>query len=203
MSYPFLLELDGATYCIPETAAAREVAIYKAERCPDKWKKVGIIARNVAAIDPTVFFYDGLWWLMCTDKTRNAFLNLFAWYSTSLLGLWRAHAGNPVKTDIHSARPAGTPFIYEGALYRPAQDCSRTYGGRIVINKVIRLTPEEFDEEPAAIIEPDRNSKYPDGIHTLSAAGEITLVDGKRMIPSVGALRDFVGRRLRRLAGAA
>jgi hypothetical protein len=202
MSYPFVLEFDGEIYCIPETAAAREVAIYKAERCPDKWKKVGVIVRNLAAIDPTVVFYDGLWWLMCTDKNQNAFLNLFAWYSKHLLGPWRAHTGNPVKTDIHSARPAGTPFIYEGVLYRPAQDCSRTYGGRIVINKVVRLTPEEFEEEPVAIIEPERNSKYSDGIHTLAAAGDMTLVDGKRMILSVGALRDFVMRRIRLLTRA-
>ena len=40
-----------------------------------------------------------------------------------------------VKTDVRSARPAGTPFVYQGELYRPAQDCSRTYGGSIVIHR--------------------------------------------------------------------
>jgi hypothetical protein len=27
-------------------------------------------------------------------------------------------------------------FVYRGALYRPGQDNSRTYGGAVVINKV-------------------------------------------------------------------
>jgi hypothetical protein len=30
------------------------------------------------------------------------------------------------------------------------------------------------------VVEPDKNGPYPDGLHTLSAFGEMTLVDGKR-----------------------
>jgi hypothetical protein len=85
-----------------------------------------------------------------------------------------------VKTDVRSSRPAGTPFVHEGSLYRPAQDCSRTYGGRIALNRIVTLTSEDFLEEPVALIEPVRSSRYPDGVHTVSAFGEHTLVDGKR-----------------------
>ena len=90
------------------------------------------------------------------------------------------HALNPVKMDVRSARPAGTPFIHKGVLYRPAQDCSNAYGGRIAINRVNRLTATEFDEETVKFIEPFIDGPFPDGIHTLSAVGDITLVDGKR-----------------------
>jgi hypothetical protein len=57
-----------------------------------------------------------------------------------------------------------------------------TYGGRVVINRVTVLTPAEFDEEPAAVVEPLLESPYPDGLHTLAAVGDITLIDAKRVV---------------------
>ena len=105
---------------------------------------------------------------------------------------------NPVKFDVHSSRPAGTPFWHNGSLYRPAQDSSRTYGGAIVINRITKLTLDEFQEETAIHLDPFRHTRYPDGWHTLSAAGSITVLDGKRMafIPTLSArrLRHKLGR---------
>ena len=106
---------------------------------------------------------------------------LFIFHSYELHGPWEPHAVNPVKCDLRSSRPGGTPFMGEdGALYRPAQDCSRVYGGAVVINRVTRLTPDEFQEEAAAHLRADRAGPCPDGLHTLSAAGNLTLIDGKR-----------------------
>jgi hypothetical protein len=87
-----------------------------------------------------------------------------------------------VKVDVRSARPAGTPFVVDGTLYRPAQDCSRTYGGRVTINRVLILTPLAFREEPFAFVDPDPEGPYPDGLHTLSQVGNVTLIDGKRTL---------------------
>jgi hypothetical protein len=72
--------------------------------------------------------------------------------------------------------------MYSGHLYRPAQDCSKKYGGAVVLNRVTKLTPSEFQEEQASIIAPYKNSPFPDGIHTTSSVGEYTLIDGKRRI---------------------
>jgi hypothetical protein len=66
-------------------------------------------------------------------------------------------------------------------LYRPAQDCSRTYGGRVIINRVHTLTPVAFHEEAVVAVNPDSAGPYPSGLHTLSQVGTITLIDGKRM----------------------
>ena len=199
VSYPYLIEYDDEVYCIPETAAAREIALYKAEQFPQNCMKVATLIDGIAASDATVFHYEGLWWLMCTDREKNAFVNLFAWYAAKLSGPWKPHAINPIKTDIHSARSAGTPFSHEGFLYRPAQDCSRTYGGRIVINRVIRLTPTEFSEEQVASIEPDADRPYPDGVHTISTVGNITLVDGKRVVFVGSAFKRAIFRGLTKI----
>ena len=45
---------------------------------------------------------------------------------------------------------------------------------------MLRLTPDEYAEEPVARLEPDPRGPLPHGLHTLTAAGPVTLVDGKR-----------------------
>ncbi|MCP3683112.1 MAG: hypothetical protein GY861_10515 [bacterium] len=179
MSYPYLIKHQEEIYCIPETIAIREICLYKAQKLPDQWVKVGTLIENIEGVDTTIFQYDGLWWLMCTDEEQDPELNLFIWYAPDLLGPWKPHAVNPVKTDIRSSRPAGTPFMQNGNLYRPTQDCSRIYGGRIIINRVTCLTPVKFEEEQAAVVEPWSDSSFPDGLHTLSSVGNYTLIDGR------------------------
>jgi hypothetical protein len=123
---------------------------------------------------------------MCTRYDQGPFDRLYIWHAPDLLGPWEPHAANPVKVDLGSARPAGTPFAYRGDLYRPAQDCSRTYGGRVVINRILRLTPTDFQEELIAYVEPITDSPYVAGLHTLSSFGDLTLIDGKRFTFSRG-----------------
>jgi hypothetical protein len=81
--------------------------------------------------------------------------------------------------DIAGARSAGTPFLFNGSLIRPAQDCSHTYGGAVVLNRISELTPTRFAEEPIGRIEPDPRSHYRDGVHTLCVSDGLILVDGK------------------------
>jgi len=180
MSYPYLLEHEDQIYCVPETYEAQEVSLYKAKEFPRNWVKVATLIKNFAGLDNTVFQYEGRWWLLATDQNDGPEYKLKAWYAVDLYGPWNAHEANPVKVDVRSARPAGTPFVYDGHLYRPSQDCSETYGCKTVLNRVIRLTPTEFEEEQVAVIKPYKNSQYPGGLHTMSALGDITIIDGKK-----------------------
>ena len=185
-SYPYLVVDRGEIFCVPETHEAREVVLYRAVDFPTRWEKAATILRGPAALDGTVFQHEGRWWLTYTDRDAGQYVHLFVWHSKQLEGPWEPHAQNPVKADVRSARPAGTPFVHDGHLYRPAQDCSRTYGGSITLNRILRLTPDAFAEEPAAVIRPVSDGPFPDGIHTISSVGDMTLIDGKRhrFIPS-------------------
>jgi hypothetical protein len=199
VSYPYLLERSGRVYCVPETSRAHEIALYEAEKLPDRWIRVATLVRNFPGSDSTVFHYQGRWWLACTNKEK---FSLFIWHAQDLYGPWRPHSCNPVKTDIRSSRSAGTPFIHGSYLYRPAQDCSRTYGGRIVINRVTKLTPTEFEEQPAAVIEPYVDGPYPEGVHTVAAVGDVTIIDGKRRRLIPGALHLVPGQLRKRVTQA-
>ncbi|WP_335870612.1 glucosamine inositolphosphorylceramide transferase family protein [Bacillus sp. 2205SS5-2] len=181
MSYPYLVKEAGKTYCIPETSEANEVVIYQLEN--KSWKKKAVLLEGVKAIDSTVIKHAGYWWLFCTisnETTKSEHSELHLYYSEDLFEGWTSHVQNPVKINIGSSRPAGTLFIHENTLYRPAQDCSISYGEQIIVNQIITLSTTSFKEQEFTRVIADQTSPYPHGIHTISAIGEWTLVDGKR-----------------------
>lgn len=192
MAYPFIVRHNSSIYCVPDTSSVREVGLYQATRFPTEWHKVATLVEDFAAVDSTVFRHEGRWWLLCNGNdsgmgppsarpyVTGIYTTLYAWHATDLLGPWAPHPENPLKIDVRSTRPAGTPFVHEGQLYRPAQDSTKSYGGAVVLNRIVKLTPTEFREEEAGRVEPDPNGPYPDGLHTLSAVGDLTLIDGRR-----------------------
>ena len=189
-SYPYLLQHAGRLYCVPETEAANEVALYEAESFPERWRRCATLISGRSLVDATPFQFENRWWLAASVPVGGgAECELHLFHADQLTGPWRAHDANPVKVDVCSARPAGTPFWKDGVLYRPAQDCSRDYGGRVVINRVLELTAQNFEEEPCATVDPPLSGPYRAGLHTLASVGDITLVDAKRKL--------FVPRELR------
>lgn len=181
-SYPCLFEHEGEIYCVPETYQARATLLFKAVEFPRRWEKVATLIEGFAAVDPTVFRHDGRWWLLCTNNDNHDCAKLYAWHAEHLTGPWRPHPLNPLKCDVRNSRPAGPPFLHEGKLYRPAQDCSRAYGGAVSINLVRELSPAAFEEVTVARLAPDEAGPLPDGLHTLSPLGDRTLVDGKVLV---------------------
>ncbi|MDQ2786992.1 MAG: hypothetical protein M3Y58_18535 [Chloroflexota bacterium] len=179
MSYPSIIHHQGDVYCVPETGEAGEIALYKATAFPHQWTKCMTLVAGFAGLDATIFQYDDRWWLFCTEQGTFSNVMLHAWHAPDLFGPWTPHPGNPLKTDVRSSRPAGMPFMHRGHCYRPAQDCSRTYGGAVAINRIVHLSPTAFEEECVAVIAPDADSPYHYGLHTLSAFDQSTVIDGK------------------------
>jgi hypothetical protein len=198
VSYPFLFRHAGSIYCVPCLSPARGVDLFRAAEFPVKWEKVATLIAGFAAQDATIFEHEGRWWLLCTASEDTPDTKLHAWFASHPAGPWEPHSLNPLKTDVRSSRPGGTPFVHGGCLYRPAQDGSTTYGGAIVLNRVVRLTPTEFEEETVAKVDPVPGP-YSCGLHTLSAIGDSTLVDGKRFRFSSTWTRRQLRRRIRKL----
>lgn len=179
MSYPYIVQHEGRIYCIPETGTARDVHLYEAIDFPRTWKRRATLVEGFAALDATVFRHEDRWWLLCSEQDGTRGTTLHIWHARDLFGPWTPHAANPIKRDV-GARPAGTPFVHAGQLYRPGQDSTRIYGGAVVIHRVLRLTPTEFAEEAVTTVEPYTDGPYRHGLHTLSACGPRTVIDGKR-----------------------
>ena len=114
LSYPYIFEDQEKYYCIPETKGAKEIRLYKATDFPSKWDKLCTIQENITAVDNTILHYNGIWWFFSYNGSNDG---LYIFYSDELCGPWLPHKNNPVKQDIRSSRPAGTPFISDNKLY--------------------------------------------------------------------------------------
>ena len=152
MSYPYLIKFDKQIYCIPETWQSNQVRLYRATDFPLKWELDRVLIDGYGGIDNTPLFHDGHWWLFSTDKANGAHFNLNLFYTKDFFGEWQPHPLNPVKTDIRSARPAGSIFEDKGALYRPSMDYSEKVEGRITINRITKISTTEFEEEAYCMI---------------------------------------------------
>ena len=61
------------------------------------------------------------------------------------------------------------------------------------------LTPTAFREEAFRTLGPVQGSAWNKGLHTISAVGDITLVDGKRYVHSAEQEKRIRKRKLGRL----
>lgn len=181
LSYPFVFDFRSMTYCVIESSLENKVALYSIDRDALTIQQESVLLDSFPAVDPTLVFHQSKWWLFCTSRDyKGADLDLYIFYADELHGKYVPHLRNPVKSDIRSARPAGAFFTEGGNLYRPSQDSSRQYGGRICIQHVMKLSETEFEEETVNVIEPVKNSPYKAGIHTINQTANWIVIDGKR-----------------------
>ncbi|NNE08100.1 MAG: hypothetical protein HKN20_06015, partial [Gemmatimonadetes bacterium] len=106
--------------------------------------------------------------------------NLCIFHSNSLHGTFEPHARFPVKSSLHGSRMAGAFFHENGKLFRPAQNAVARYGGSVLLYEVVSLTPNEYREVEVREILPDPRSPFGRAFHTVSTAGDLTVVDGMR-----------------------
>jgi hypothetical protein len=192
LSYPYPVEIDGTLYLMPENCAGGEVALYRCTRFPDRWEREAALFAGLDLVDTTLFPHEGRWWAFGTRYSRGSTLALHAFHAESPRGPWTPHALNPIVVDVGCARPAGQPFSVGGALYRPAQDCSRSYGGGLVIARVDELTPASYREQIVRRLDPSGFGRWSGGIHTVSFAPGRIVVDGKRSYRDLRKLRGAV-----------
>jgi hypothetical protein len=199
MSYPFLFQEGDVTYCLPECHQSNASALYRYDS--GKLTHVTNLVTDAPATDGTIVFHDGLYWLFCGLQDDNDQVNLHLFYSDSLHGEWSPHALNPVKTDVRSSRSAGPVIHHHGALFRPAQDCSRSYGSGLSINRIERLTVTCFEETVVATVRPEAISASCKGLHTVSFAGDLMVIDAKFHLIGLERLAVRLLRLLRRMTG--
>lgn len=211
LSYPVMVhDTDGTLYMMPESGKSGQQHLYRAIDFPYRWERVDDFRFPGAIVDASPIFHDGRWWMFYAPwgqcATDRISLLHVAW-AERLTGPWHPHPGNPVRHDIRSTRPGGTPIVTETGLVLPTQDCALTYGGAITPLHVTVLTPERFEAEAGLPLTPPLTfAPYDDGMHTLSAAGDVTLIDVKHTDPSVAGraiveLDRLVLRRARRAVG--
>jgi len=152
---------------VPESVGNRSVEMYVSDDFPLTWRREHTLIRDLALADPTLQQIAGRWWLFATAGPTivEQCSRLVIFHADSVTGPWSPHRFNPVKINRAHARPAGRLFEVGGFWYRPAQDCSKVYGGGIIINRVELVTEDAYVETPVARLSPPSAAK---ATHTLN-----------------------------------
>jgi hypothetical protein len=181
LSYPCLIERGEEVFLLPESSENRTVELYEAEDFPSRWKLRKVLIDGLALVDTTPFEKDGVWYFFTStvDMKSGYWIETFLFYADSLEGAWNYHPQNPICSDIRRARGAGNLFYREGRLIRPAQDCSVRYGYAIVLNEVLVLSTDRYEERAIETILPDWQPGL-DGTHTMNSCEGLEVIDGTR-----------------------
>jgi hypothetical protein len=199
-SYPCVVSYGDDTYLLPEAPALGATTLYRL--VPDQQPiPFCDVAPGRRLADPTLFRHGDRYWIACTDLDIGSHDNLCFLHARDLAGPWHPHRCTPAKFDICGARPAGPLIRVGNHLFRPGQDCARTYGAGVVVHRIDALTPEHFEETVVARLHPDPRGPFPHGLHTLAGGEGQVWIDGKRFEwDLVGLGRKLVDRG-RRMVG--
>ena len=179
LSYPCLIEAEGQLLMVPETGQNGTVELYRCLHFPDRWVLEKVLLRVPHCVDATLHQADGKWWMFVNVGTDDADVHdeLHLYYADSLDSEWQAHRLNPIKSDVRSARPAGHLYARNGQCYRPAQMGAPIYGSGISINRVLKLSPDEYlEQEVERFVAPNADGIL--GVHTFNRAGSLSVIDG-------------------------
>ena len=203
LSYPHLIEYGGSVYMIPESYVANEIAVYRALSFPDKWEKVKVLKSDYCAVDSTLLERGNESYLLTLRfDGDDEKLMLYSFKDGEL-----TDDGYCAVINDPNKRPAGHFFMTGGGLYRPAQDCTESYGCALNFYRVTKADTESYDEELIKKISPaDLQTDLgvtADGLHTYNLNKKYEVIDLKEYETDLlfYIMRPiwFIWRRIKRL----
>ena len=142
LSYPYVFHVNGRYYMVPESKASQSVRLYTATEFPLKWQLVKTIIENRKLVDPSIVCFKGTYYLFVNRKRK-----LSLYYADDIEGEWKLHPRSPIRR-WNFARCAGRIILWNGDLYRPAQEQSKGYGNSMRIFRIEKLSKREYKEVP-------------------------------------------------------
>lgn len=178
LSFPNVFLYEGQYYMMPEQSSSGKLSIYKARQFPLQWVEDTVLIEGMSVLDPLWLYHEGKYWLFFNKIEEEEYDNnerLYIYYADNLFSNeWQPHKKNPVIIDMYKARNAGQIYSKDGKLYRPSQNCGATYGSEIMINRIVKLSIEEYEEE--AVEQLSRYNKYY-GMHTFNGDEQLQVID--------------------------
>lgn len=166
-------------FMLPENAQNKAIPLLAYNPANKTWDLIKKLLPDQEVVDPAMLFHQGLYWLFFTTKAASNH-QLHIWYSPDFRHeAFKPHLLNPVKTDPEGARMAGCFFRANGKIFRPAQDCSRNYGAKIIVYEITALSRTQYQEKKITEIRPPSGKKFNKGLHTISQCGDYLIFDAK------------------------
>ena len=170
LSYPAIIRQGDDVFVYPESGQSGKLVLYKYDKASETLSEYKILLHeDVGDATLTNLFGENL--LFCTKPPL---------YNDEILHIYRMMDGNYVDSERVEfrdkvARMAGDFFTLNGKIYRPAQDCNRSYGNGLVIQEVNCHEGKWNFKDIHRYYSP--NPDYPLGIHTLNIYKDVIVVD--------------------------
>lgn len=202
MSYPMLYTVGDEIFMIPECFESRQLTVYRAVAFPDRWEACETILKDKMVCDTNYLAIDGQEYLLTMPLSGQLFcydrLELYQKDGNS----WQLCPVSPIVLGADRARNGGHFFRHNGKLYRPSQNCGSSYGEELLINEVLQIRPDSYEETvckriSVSDIQTDRQGF--DGIHTFNHSNSYDVIDLRKQHSFQGArLWYFIRSKLRR-----
>lgn len=177
LSYPFVFQDDSKIWIIPEDAGSGQLSAYKYEN--EKLSDPMILI-DKPLIDASILKYEERYYIFAgiSGDLPNEKLHVF--YANKFEGPYFDHLLNPVVVNPEASRSGGNILKIKNEWVRPAQVSLRYYGEYLQFNRILKLSPEEFEEEKFFDLKPsDISSKYC-GLHNISLENNALVIDVKK-----------------------
>ena len=167
LSYPYVFKWNNTYYMIPESHQANSVRLYQAVDFPTKWSLVKILLDGSFGDSSVVHFQDKWWLFTSSDKNDT----LYLYYTDELIGEWIEHPMSPIiKENLQIARPGGRVIVFNGNVFRYAQDDKSIYGNQVRAFEITELTTTSYREQAVTenpIIKAGKSGWNSAGMHTV------------------------------------
>ena len=131
LSFPVYYRLEDKVFIYPESTKSGSLTLYEYNDNEGSAKPVAVIC-NYPLADAVILKIQGRNYLMATTSPMDngKILDFYP--------LDDPYSGPEFKVAFKTnvARNAGLPFIVDNRLFRPAQDCTKSYGSCVVIQEL-------------------------------------------------------------------
>ena len=191
LSFPFVFEVDGAAYVLPEASQGDGLWLYRFNRFPFDPVRTHKLS-DQSLVDSFLHFHAGRWYLFATEETRLILMVGGASISDPFV----EHPLSPICSDLRFSRSGGAMWRGGKRLFRPAQDCSDRYGANLSWLEITELSPSTYAERLDAqnVVELARPWNF-DGAHHVSE----TQFRGESVVAIDGRHHDYWSNRFSRL----
>ncbi len=199
LSFPRVVQHDGAWFATVESGRNGDVRLYRAEAFPYRWRLERQLLIGQAWIDPILIPTSEGWWLLvnshnCPALPGSTAAELHLFHSPDLLhGQFTPHTDSPMLVDSTCGRNGGLLHI-DGELVRVTQrtGIDNEYGEGVQLRRIERIDQGRYTEIP---MEPAWLQQLPQQLrashlHTLNNAGRWLALDYRPRGVSAGRRRN-------------
>ena len=170
LSFPNIFRQDGKVFITPENAQEGKQHVYEYDPKSGQLRFVQTICED-CVWDAIITDAFGPQLLMFSSHKDDYSLDIYVWDET----VKRFVPMMSIPSTERNSRMGGAVFSFEGRLYAPFQNCTRTYCGNLDI-KAIQYEKGSFSFYTVKkLFSP--HPKYKEGLHTLNEYKGVVVID--------------------------